>query len=83
MTEPAEESRLNVRLPHGTLDAVITLAERNRRTLREEVLHAITRHLRQPPVASYSVSDEPLDVAEAEPKRRPPGRKARLRGEAA
>lgn len=52
-----------------TRDAVALLAERNKRSVREEVTHAIRRHLAAPP--SVSVEVPPLADVPPPPKRKP------------
>lgn len=67
-------------LPVELIDRLKELAGHTRRPFREEVLHALVRHLAQPPSVVYEMDTPPLQsetvrVEKPAPKRR--GRKAK------
>jgi len=61
-------AKLGVHIDAGLFDAVAALAERNRRTMGEEVSHALRRHLAQPPSVKWTaeVAAEALSAAEVD-----------------
>ena len=71
-TKPGRRGRF-VELAEGLDAAMVALAEANGRTYREELEHAIARHLEAPPVCRVVVDTPPMPPAEVEagsPKKR-------------
>lgn len=74
---PPGTRQVGLDLPLDLIDAVITLAEANGRRIRDEVIHALQRHLAAPPVVRVETPDMPPAEVVAPPKKpggRPPKR---------
>lgn len=58
-------------LPTALVEQMKTLAERARRTLKEEVIHAFQRHIESPPIVTYQVDAPPMPIVQQVVTNRP------------
>lgn len=75
---PRKDKGIYFEIPLDLIDAFKELSVRARRTLKEEVVHAMQRHLESPPLVIYKMETPELKPAKVEiekPRpRRGPGR---------